>query len=332
MQKIGIIGAGSWGTALAQCLANAGREVLLWAREPSVVDAINADHENKNYLPGLELNHNIIATESLSDTTECDTILIVTPAQFVRHTLEALKGDIVKGKPLVICSKGIEIETGQLMSQVAEQEVPNATIAILTGPTFASEVARGLPCAMTIAATDKDVAQEIREGIGNKVLRPYITDDLLGAQIGGAVKNVIAIACGVIMGRDLGENARAALLTRGLAEMGRLATAMGAKKATLMGMCGVGDLMLTCSSMQSRNYSLGVELGQGKSLQDIMSERKGKAVTEGVHTAKALTVMARRHAVDMPIAEIVHQCLGEGLGVDEAIDIMLERPLKPETM
>lgn len=329
MQKIGIIGAGAWGTALAQCLANADREVLLWAREPSVVEAINTKHENTNYMPGLALNPNIQATESLSATTECDTILLVTPAQFVRHTLEALKGDIVKGKPLVICSKGIEIETGQLMSQVAQQEVPNATIAILTGPTFASEVAAGNPCAVTIAATDKDVAQEIREGVGNRVLRPYITDDLLGAQIGGAVKNVIAIACGVIMGRELGENARAALLTRGLAEMGRLATAMGAKKSTLMGMCGVGDIMLTCSSMQSRNYSLGFELGQGKSLQDIMSDRKGKAVTEGVHTAKALKVMARHHAVDMPIAEIVHRCLGEGLSVDEAIDIMLERPLKP---
>lgn len=329
MQKIGIIGAGAWGTALAQCLANADREVLLWAREPSVVEAINTKNENTNYMPGLALNPNIQATESLSATTECDTILLVTPAQFVRHTLEALKGDIVKGKPLVICSKGIEIETGQLMSQVAQQEVPNATIAILTGPTFASEVADGKPCAVTIAATDKDVAQEIREGVGNKVLRPYITDDLLGAQIGGAVKNVIAIACGVIMGRELGENARAALLTRGLAEMGRLATAMGAKKSTLMGMCGVGDIMLTCSSMQSRNYSLGYELGQGKSLQEIMSDRKGKAVTEGVHTAKALKVMARHHAVDMPIAEIVHRCLGEGLSVDDAIDIMLERPLKP---
>ncbi len=330
MQKIGIIGAGAWGTALAQCLALGGKEILLWAREPEVVAAINSTHENKPFMPGIPLSTNIEATDSMSRTADCDTLLVVTPAQHVRSTLESLKGDIAEGKPVVLCSKGIELKSGLLMSQVAEEEVPGATVAILTGPTFAAEIVRGLPSAVTIAAHDKDVAQEIREGLSSKHLRPYITDDLVGAQIGGAVKNVVAIACGIVMGRNMGESARAALMTRGLAEMGRLASAMGAKKETLMGMCGVGDLMLTCSSMQSRNYSLGVMLGEGKNLDDIMNDRKGIAVTEGVHTAKALMTMAQKHAVDMPIAEIVHKCVGENISVNDCIEDMLDRPLRPE--
>lgn len=330
MQKIGIIGAGAWGTALAQCLANGGLDVVLWAREPEVVESINSNHENHLFMPGIPLNTRITATESMSGTADCDTLLVVTPAQRVRSTLESLKGDIAEGKPVVLCSKGIEIGSGLLMSQVAQEEVPNATIAVLTGPTFASEVVRGLPTAVTIAAKDKDVAQEIREGLSSKHLRPYITDDLLGTQIGGAVKNVIAIACGIVSGRDMGESGRAALMTRGLAEMGRLASAMGAKKETLMGMCGVGDLVLTCTSMQSRNYSLGIALGQGKSLEDIMAERQGKAVTEGVHTAAALKTMAKKHAVDMPICEIVHKCVGEGVPIEECINELLDRPLRPE--
>lgn len=334
MRKIGVIGAGAWGTALAQTLSGpdasgTDREVILWAREPEVAAAINEQHENTVFLPGVPLHKNIRATDSLSGTAECDTLLIVTPAQYVRSTLVGLKGEIAKGKPVVICAKGIEMNTGHLLSQVADEEVPNATIAILTGPTFASEIARGLPSAVTIAARDKDVAAEIRDALASKTLRPYVTDDLLGTQIGGAVKNVIAIAAGIIIGKKLGESARAALITRGLAEMGRLASAMGAKRETLMGMCGVGDLMLTCSSMQSRNYSLGIQIGEGRSLQDILGERK--AVTEGVHTAKALTVMSRKHAVDMPISEAVNNCLNEGMDIDDTIDAMLERPLRART-
>ena len=330
MQKIGIIGAGAWGTALAQCLANGGLDVAIWAREPDAVEAINTRHENPLFMPGIQLNQRIKATNSLAETADCDTILIVTPAQYIRSTLESLKGDIAEGKPVVLCSKGIEINTGLLMSQVAEEEVPNATIAILTGPTFASEVVRGLPSAVTIAAKDKDVAQEIRDGLASKHLRPYITDDIIGTQIGGAVKNVIAIACGIVMGRNLGESARAALMTRGLAEMGRLASAMGARKKTLMGMCGVGDLMLTCTSMQSRNYSLGVLLGQGKTMNQIMEERKGKAVTEGIHTAAAIKTIAKKHAVDMMIAEIVHKCVTEEVSIDDCIKEILDRPLGQE--
>lgn len=329
MKKIGIIGAGAWGTALAQCLAASG-DVLLWAREREVAEAVNTRRENPLFLPGVSLSPAVEATSSMPDMAHCEMLLIATPAQRVRAALQSFKSYIADGKPVVICSKGIEIESGLLMSQVAESEIPNAVIAILTGPTFAAEIARGLPSAVTIAAKDKDAAQRICEGLTSRHLRPYVTDDMVGAQVGGAVKNVIAIACGIVIGRGLGESARAALMTRGLAEMGRLASAMGAKKETLMGMCGVGDLVLTSCSMQSRNFSLGVMLGQGRTLADIMAERHGKAVTEGVHTAAALMTMAKKHAVDMPVSEIVHRCVGDGVSVEEAIEQMLDRPLRPE--
>lgn len=332
MEKIGIIGAGAWGTALAQSLANNGRDVTLWAREQRVVEGINETHENPVFMEGIKLNPLIKATESLSQMSDCDIILLTTPAQHVRTSLQALKGNLGDGKPLVICAKGIELESGLLLSQVVQEEVPDATIAVLTGPTFAREIASGLPSAVTIAADNKEIAQEIREVVRSRTLRAYITDDLIGAQIGGAVKNVIALACGVIVGRELGESARAALLTRGLAEMSRLAAAMGAKKETLMGMCGVGDLMLTCASMQSRNFSMGFALGQGKTLDEIMENRKGKAVTEGVHTAKALTVMARNLAVDMPISDIVYRCLNEDITIEQAIEEMLARPIRSENL
>ncbi|MCB9987746.1 MAG: NAD(P)-dependent glycerol-3-phosphate dehydrogenase [Rhodospirillales bacterium] len=326
MQKIGVIGAGAWGTALAEVLANAGKDIILWAREPEVVAAINERHENEIFLPGVKLNSNIQATTSLSHTAECDFLLLVTPAQHIRATLQSLKGEIAAGKPVVICAKGIELGTGLLMSQVAEDEAPGATYAILSGPTFAADIARGLPSAVTVSATDKDVLQEIRDGLACRTLRPYITEDMIGAQIGGAVKNVIAIACGIVIGHGLGESARAALMTRGLAEMSRLATAMGAKKETLMGMCGIGDLVLTCSSTQSRNYSLGVEIGKGGSAKEILSGRK--SVTEGFYTAEALVKMARTHAVDMPICEAVYKCACEDMPVAEAVNLLLDRPLK----
>lgn len=328
MNKIGIIGAGAWGTALAQSLAGAGREAIIWAREPEVVTGINEQHQNTLFLPGIPLDPAIKATDSLTSAAQSDVLLIATPAQHMRATLQSLKADVGEGKPFVICAKGIEIETGLLMSQVAAEVVPNGSFAILTGPTFASEIARGLPSAVTVACADKDVGQQLQEALGSRTLRTYATDDILGAQIGGAVKNVIAIACGVIEGLGMGESARAALVTRGLAEMSRLATAMGAKKETLMGQCGVGDLILTCSSQQSRNFSLGYELGQGKKIEDILAARN--SVTEGVHTAKALVVMAKNNAVDMPIASAINACLNEGAPIAEMIEKMLDRPLRAE--
>lgn len=328
MKKIGIIGGGAWGTALAQTQAVNGNAALLWAREEDVVSSINSSHENKSFLPGITLHDNLRATASLGDVAKSDILLLVPPAQHLRATLESLKASIDENTPVVICAKGVEINTGVLMSQVAEDVLPNAKIAILSGPTFAAEIARGLPSAVTLAMKDKTESEKLAADLSSRALRMYAADDIIGAQIGGAVKNVIAIACGVIEGKKLGDSARAALVTRGLAEMARLGAAMGAKRETLMGMCGVGDMILTCSSMQSRNFSLGVALGQGRALEDVLGERN--SVTEGVHTAKALAVMAKNHAVEMPISQSLNACLSEGANIEDMIERMLDRPVKSE--
>jgi glycerol-3-phosphate dehydrogenase (NAD(P)+) len=329
MNKIAIIGAGAWGTALAQSIANSGKNVTMWAREAEVVESINHHHENKLYLKDVRLNEMIKATHNMHDIEDCDVYLISTPAQHVRSTLESMK-DILTGKPFVICAKGIEIETGHLMSEVAEEVIPGAQVGILSGPTFASEIARGLPCAVTLAIEDKILGDKIVSLIGSRTLRTYLTTDLVGAQIGGAVKNVIAIASGVVQGRGMGESARCALITRGLTEMARLAKALGAQRSTLMGMCGVGDLMLTASSMQSRNFSLGVALGEGSTLEEILGERI--AVTEGVHTAKALELMSKNNAVDMPISKAVNEFLNEGAKIEDIVEQLLDRPLRKEIL
>jgi glycerol-3-phosphate dehydrogenase (NAD(P)+) len=331
LKKIGVIGGGAWGTALAQSIANSGRDVLIWARETDVVESINGHHENKMYLPEVRLNEMIKATHNDDDLDGCDMFLIATPAQHIRATLEQMKDHLI-GKPFVICAKGIEIETGHLMSEVVEEIIPDAKAGYLSGPTFAGEIARGLPCAVTLAMEEKykEIGEAIVSAMGSRTLRTYLADDIIGAQIGGSIKNVIAIAAGVIQGRGMGESARCALVTRGLAEMGRLAKAMGADKSTLMGMCGMGDLMLTCSSMQSRNFSLGVQLGEGKTLEEILGDRI--AVTEGVHTAKALKVMASNNAVDMPISMAVYEFLHEDVTIDDIIEKVLDRPLRHESL
>jgi len=323
-QTIGVIGGGAWGTALAHAQAEAGRDVTMWVRETDVKDAIETSSENATYLPGVQLNSGIKATNSLSDLHHMDMILVVTPAQFVRSTLESIRHESLDNTPIVICSKGIEIETGMMLSQILEETIPNAVPAVMTGPCFAREVALGLPTGITVACADKDKAKDIANGLGCRNLRPYITNDIIGAQIGGAVKNVLAIACGAIHGMKMGENAKAALITRGIAEMGRLAKALGADEKTLMGMCGFGDVMLTCSSMQSRNFSLGSMLGEGRTLDEIMAERQ--SVTEGVHTARALKKLAYGNAVDMPIAETVYKCLCENMPLNEASEQLLDRP------
>jgi len=328
MKTIGIIGGGAWGTALAQVYAAAGKNVILWAREEDVVSGINTRHENTLFLPGIAISTNIKATSNLADAAKADALLIVTPAQYLRITLDQLKPHLSEETPLVICAKGVEIKTGVLMSQIVTEVMPKSPLAILTGPTFAAEIAKGLPSAMTLAMKEKSSAEKLAESLNTRSLRLYASDDIVGAEVGGAVKNVIAIACGIVEGKQLGNSARAALVTRGLAEIARLASALGAKKETLMGMCGVGDLLLTCSSMQSRNFSLGVALGQGKSLKDILAQRN--SVTEGVYTAEALMVMAKSNAVEMPIAEAVYKCLSEGANVDETITRMLDRPVKSE--
>lgn len=327
MKAIGVIGAGAWGTALAQVQAAGGHDCMIWAREAEVVDSINTKHENSVFLPDVPLSPALKATGDLAEiASACDILLMVTPAQYTRASLAELKPHLAPETILVLCSKGVEIDTGLILTDVVKDVLPKQPVAVLTGPTFASEVARGLPCAVTVASDDKNTALTLQERLGLKLFRPYISDDMIGAQLGGALKNVIAIAAGIVIGRGMGESARAALVTRGLAEISRLCMGKGGKRETLMGMCGFGDMMLTCSSMQSRNYSLGYALGQGKTLEEILGSRN--SVTEGVHTAKAALKMGTRNAVDMPITEAVYKCLHDGMPIEQAIEEMLTRPFK----
>src|SRR5579864_4446648 len=268
--KLGIIGGGAWGTALAQVASAEGSETLIWAMEKEVVQAINERHENPAFLSGVRLNGTIRATRELAEVGNCDALLVVTPAQHMRAVLERAP---VAGKPLILCAKGIEEQSGRLLHQVAMEACPGAPIAVLSGPTFAHEVANGLPTAVTLAAQDFKLAEQLRDRIARPTFRIYISDDVAGAEIGGAVKNVLAIACGVVEGKGLGQNARAALIARGFAELRRFGLAFGAKLETLSGLSGLGDLFLTCSSTSSRNYSLGVGIGEGRAAAELLSNR-----------------------------------------------------------
>lgn len=330
MRRIGVIGAGAWGTALAMAAARAGADVVLQAREAEVVESVNSRHENSLFLPGIALDPAIRATASLTEAADADAILLVTPAQHLRTACRALKPDLKPGVPLVICAKGIEIDTGNLMSEAAEAELGDHPLAVLSGPTFAAEVAKGLPTAVTLAIRDAALGQRLLSALGGRTFRPYLSDDLIGAQVGGAVKNVLAIACGVVHGRHLGDNARAALITRGLAEIARLGARLGARAETLMGLSGLGDLTLTCSSLQSRNMSLGAALGQGRTLEEVLGERR--SVAEGVYTARAVTKLAAAKGVDMPLCQAVDALLNHGAQLDDIIDALMTRPFKTETV
>lgn len=329
-KTISIIGAGAWGTALAQAYAVAGRPVWLWTREADLAQILNTRHENTTYLPGAPLDPRIAATADLKQAMTADILLLATPAQSVRTMLTTMKPMMRPSIPLILCAKGIEIGTGRLLSLLAQEIIPETPLAMLSGPTFAGEIVQGLPAAMTLAMHNNVLAPSLQSALSTPLLRAYLSDDLIGTQVGGAIKNVIAIACGIAQGKGYGESARAALIARGLAEMTRLAVALGGQAKTLLGLSGVGDLTLTCHSMRSRNFSLGVALGQGQSLQSILDARA--AVTEGVYTARAACVLAQHHNVDMPITKAVQACLDEGLAVDTAIDALLNRPLKDETV
>ena len=327
--SVAILGAGAWGTALAQVAAAAGARTTIWAREAEVVESINASHENALFLPGISLHQAVRATDSLVEAAEADLILAASPAQHMRSTLAALRPSLRNRTPrIVLCAKGVERGSLALMKEVLAETVPEATPAVLSGPGFAKDVARGLPTATTIASPDQDFAQSIVATIGLPTFRPYVVDDLVGAEIGGAVKNVIAIGCGVAQGRELGDGARAALITRGFAELTRLGLAMGARAETLSGLCGLGDLVLTCVSMTSRNTSLGAALGQGRALKDILAERR--SVAEGVESAPAVVALANKYGVDMPISVAVDDILAGRTSVDEAIRALLSRPFKAE--
>ena len=325
--KLGIIGGGAWGTALAQVAASGGEETLLWALEPEVVESINAAHENATFLPGVPLSPAIRATSNLAELDACDAWLVVTPAQHMRAVLGSAPDC---DKPLVLCSKGIEEQSGDLLHQVVRQCRPKAQVAVLSGPTFAHEVARGLPTAVTLAAEAQALAAQLRNRIARPTFRIYVSDDVAGAEIGGAVKNVLAIACGVVEGKGLGQNARAALIGRGFAEMSRFGVAMGARRETLAGLSGLGDLVLTCSSTSSRNYSLGVGLGQGKAAEDLLADRK--TVAEGAFTAPVLARLARERGVDMPIVDTVDGLLAGRFTADQALEQLLARPPRAEAV
>lgn len=329
MSRVAVIGAGAFGTALACVVRRAGSEAVIWARDPAIADSIASDKGNPVYLPDVALERGIAATTDLAAALKgADAVLLVVPSQFLRAATESLAPLLPVGVPVVLCAKGIERGSCALMTEVVAETLPGAPVAVLSGPTFAKEVAAGLPTAITLATTDTALGAGLVEMIGSTAFRPYLSDDPVGAEIGGAVKNVIAIACGIMVGRGLGDNARAATMTRGLAEILRLGHRLGGRGETLMGLAGIGDLSLTCNGMLSRNMTLGLALGEGRSLRDVLGERR--AVTEGVATAASVVELAARHGVDMPISQAVNRIVNEGADVGATIAEVLARPFRPE--
>ncbi|MCZ8085816.1 MAG: NAD(P)H-dependent glycerol-3-phosphate dehydrogenase [Brevundimonas sp.] len=327
-QRAGVIGAGAWGTALAQVCAAAGLEVMLQAREPEVVESITARRINDAFLPDVPLSDRIRPTGDLADLSGCDLILAVPPAQHLRATLTAFAPFARPGAPVVLCSKGIERGSLKLMTEVLAETLPDAPAAVLSGPSFAGEVARGLPGAVTLACAGEALGQTLMETLSSPAFRCYLVDDLIGAEAGGAVKNVLAIACGIVEGRKLGRSAHAAVITRGFAEMTRLGVALGGRAETIAGLCGLGDLVLTCSSPQSRNMSLGLALGQGQTVAEALAGKR--SVAEGFESAPAVRDLAARLGVDMPICQLVAAVLAGETAVDAGIEALLNRPLKSE--
>lgn len=330
MNNLFVIGGGAWGTALAAAARRAGREVVMYARETEVVNAINAGAANPVYLPDVSLPNGLGAVRAIGDGCEdCDAVILVVPAQFVRSTAEELAKSLSPKVPIVLAAKGIEQGTLALMTEIAAEVLPNNPLSVISGPSFAAEVARGLPAAVTLACADDLLGKKLVNMIAGPTFRIYQSNDLIGAEIGGSVKNVLAIACGIVEGRGLGDNARAALITRGLAEMMRLGRAKGATTDTMMGLAGMGDLVLTCNAMQSRNFSFGYALGQGETVTQILASRV--SVTEGVTSAVSVTELADKLGVDMPICHAVNAIIHHGQGIDGAIANLMDRPLRTES-
>ncbi|CAI8367228.1 MAG: glycerol-3-phosphate dehydrogenase [Hyphomonadaceae bacterium] len=327
LDKIGILGGGAWGTALAVAAKENGRDVRIWAKEEEVARSLREGKGNPVYLPNTPLPA-IPASNEISDLAGCDAILAVVPAQFSRSTFTALADHVAANTPIILCSKGIESQTLKLMTEVLADTIPSAVPAVLSGPSFAADVAAHLPTAVTLACADGDVGQALALAVGRPTFRPYLTDDLIGAEIGGAVKNVLAIACGMIVGLKLGQSAHAALLARGFAEMTRLGVALGGRAETLAGLCGLGDLVLTCYSTQSRNMSFGKALGEGQPVEAILAQRQ--AVTEGVASAPAVVALAEKAGVEMPICQAVNKLLIGNENVGTIIEDLLSRPFKEE--
>ena len=324
-RKFGVIGGGAWGTALAQMLAADGAPVRLWAREAEVVAAINAEHRNPVFLPGAALSESLTATGALTDMADLDALLVVVPVPFLRAVLAELPpGDA----PLIFCSKGMEAGSFAFPIDMARDLAPQRSHAVLSGPTFAHEVAAGLPTAITLAAADPDLACDLARAIARPHFRPYVSADVIGAEIGGAIKNILAIACGIVDGAGLGLNARAALISRGFAEMTRFGLARGAQAETLAGLAGLGDLVLTCTSANSRNFALGQGLGRGETAAMLMADRR--TVAEGAFSAPVVAAAARADGIDMPITDAVARLVAGEAHVANIIQALLSRPLRAE--
>lgn len=309
----------------------AGSDVCIQARENEVVESINGSHENTLYLAGHKLDPAIRAVSNPLEAIDgASAILLVTPAQHVRTIMTTLKPAITDDQSIIICAKGVEQQSGALLSEIVSDVCPDISLMVLSGPTFAAEVAAQSPTAVTLASTNANKAAQLAQAIGTPYFRIYLSDDIIGAQIGGAVKNVLAIACGIVEGRSMGDNTRAALITRGLAEIVRLGRAKGAKAETLMGLSGLGDLTLTCSAKQSRNFSLGLALGEGQSLPDILGARN--SVAEGVFSASSVVGLANHLGVDVPICQAVDNLLNHGADIDQEISNLLNRPFTNEQL
>jgi glycerol-3-phosphate dehydrogenase (NAD(P)+) len=330
-EHIAVLGAGAWGTALALASLAARRRTTLWVREDDVLAALRRGEENR-FLPGIELPADMAVTGELAHAAKADALLLAVPAQVLHGFAIKLAPHVNPGTPLVICAKGIEKDSGKLINEVLCDAVPGCVPAILSGPSFARDVARGLPTAVTIAAAQNTnhgmLAARLQASLSSMSFRPYASDDIVGVALGGAAKNVYAIACGVVEGMGLGENARAALLARSFAELSRLGEAIGARRETLMGLSGLGDLVLTATSKSSRNFSFGAALGQGKSLADMNAP--GRPLAEGVDTAPALVRRARALKIELPVAEAMADLLNGALPLGEAVARLMSRPLKSE--
>lgn len=336
--RVSVIGGGAWGTALAMTAFSAGRQTRLWVRESHAVAAIRETRHNP-FLPNHSLDPAIGVSPDLAEAVDgADLVILVVPSQFLRRVSTEVEAHLGRGVPVVVCSKGIETDSGALMTRVVAEAMPGRPHAVLSGPSFAEEVAAGQPTAVTIASNDAheddpdafaaSLAARVAVTLGTATFRPYLSDDVVGVEVGGAVKNVLAIACGIAKGLGLGSNPRAALITRGLAEIKRLAEALGGRRETVTGLAGIGDLTLTCSSEQSRNFSFGKALGEGRSAEDILSGTT--AVVEGAVNARSVTALARRLGVEMPICEAVDAVLHDGVPLQEAVQALLTRPIRAE--
>ena len=325
--KIGIIGAGAWGTALSNILAK-NQNVILWAKEKNVCDNINKNQENKRFLPKIKLSKKINCTTEINDVCNCDILFLVIPVQHLSSVLDKLKNSINTKTIFVCCSKGLEMNSLKLPSQIVSSIFPKNKIAIISGPNFATEIAKGLPAATVVASKNEEVSKKIANLIKSPTLRPYLSSDIIGSQIAGALKNIYAIASGIVVGKKYGENAVASIISRSFAEISTVAKSMNAKKSTLAGLSGMGDLFLTCSSKESRNFSLGIDLAKGKTLNEII--QKKFSIAEGAFTVRALKKLADKEKLDLPINEAVYRVLYRKKNIDSAIQELLNRPITKE--